>query len=107
MGIIKRGVLFISLLTSWSIMASGQDSTYVLSATSFYENGNLGLPDMTEWRFKEGNDSLWASPEYDHSSWQKLDSAAISNIDVDENGLFEAWFTIKIKLDSSFTKIPL
>jgi len=86
---------------------NGQDSTYVLSATAFSQTGYLPLPDMTKWFFHEGNDSVWASPVYDHSSWQKLDSATLVNIIVDENRRFEGWFTIRIKLDSSFIKIPL
>jgi two-component system NtrC family sensor kinase len=88
-------------------MAFGQDTTYVLSTTSFNENGYLRLPDMTEWRFHKGSDSIWAKPNYDHSTWQKLDSTVIRNINVDENGLFECWFTIRVRLDSSFTKLPL
>lgn len=103
----KLSIFLISIFSIMASTANGQDSTYVLSATSFSQTGYLRLPDMTEWRFHEGNDSVWGSPGYDHSSWKKLDSATLVNIVVDENRRFEGWFTIRIKLDSSFIKIPL
>ena len=66
-----------------------QDSTYVIPSSEIGKQGVLRLPDMTEWRFKEGNDTAWASPDFDHSQWQKLDSTEIVNIKVDEDGIFE------------------
>jgi two-component system NtrC family sensor kinase len=104
---VKLYVFFVTFLTLGTTGVRGQDSTYVLSATSFSESGYLPLPKMTEWRFHEGNDPLWANPNYDHSTWQKLDSMDFAEIKVDQNGLFECWLTIRIKLDSGFTKIPL
>ncbi|MFT7028631.1 MAG: signal transduction histidine kinase, partial [Marinoscillum sp.] len=84
-----------------------QDSTYVLSISIFDENGVMRLPDLKEWRFKEGNDTIWADPKFDRSDWVKLSPEEISAIEVNEDRVFEGWFTIKIKLDSSFYKQPL
>jgi len=100
-------ILISVLIFSGSGNLFAQDSTFVLSKSMFNKNGILQFPDLKEWHFKVGNDSSWANPNLDDSQWEKLDSSKIANFKVDENGLFEGWFRIRLKLDSSLKDIPI
>ena len=56
--LLVRRISLIIFLFSGCIGLFGQDSTYVLKSSMFNENGSFRLPDMTEWRFKKGNDPV-------------------------------------------------
>lgn len=101
-----KGVLLIYCLLVSRILFA-QDSTYVLSANRFNKEGYLELPKTSEWRFKAGNDTAWANPNFDHSQWQRLDSLDLMSLNVDDRGVFEGWFILTIRLDTSFTNTPL
>ncbi|MEM5564493.1 ATP-binding protein [Psychroserpens sp. AS72] len=87
-------------------IAHGQDSLYVLKASDIDKNGYYKIPELTEWEFKKGNDASWAKSDINDKSWTKLDSTAISKFKYDDDGYFEAWFRIKLKMDTTLTKQP-
>ncbi len=100
-----RSSILIIILFSFGI-AHGQDSLYVLKSTDIDTLGYFKIPELTEWEFKKGNDSTWAKSDIDDKSWTKLDSTAISKFKYDDDGYFEAWFRMKLKMDTTLTKQP-
>ncbi len=79
----------------------GQDSTLVLSAKMFDENNSFQLAEKGQWIFKKGNDVSWADPNLNTADWDTLRPVDLKADMADENGRLEAWFRLKIKLDSS------
>lgn len=53
------------------------------------------------WKFHDGDDSLWASKEYDDTKWQNIKS----NFGIQDSSLFNGigWFRLHIKIDSALT----
>jgi signal transduction histidine kinase len=100
--------LITSLLLLASIVESiGQDTTFVLSTDMYDESGWLSLPTMNNWLYRNGNNPEWAKTEFNISNWQRLDSTQFEELKEDKNGIFEAWFRIKIKLDTTFFEQPI
>jgi len=89
------------LLLLFFVHCFGQDSTLLLSAKMFDENNSLQLAEKGQWVFKKGNDLSWADPNLNTADWDTLRPVDLKADMADENGRLEAWFRLKIKLDSS------
>ena len=89
------------LLLLFFVHSYGQDSTLVLSAKMFDKNNSLQLAEEGQWVFKKGNDLSWADPNLNTADWDTLRPVDLKADMADENGRLEAWFRLKIKLDSS------
>ena len=98
-------VFLISLSILVVSKTSGQNQVFVFTPDQL-EKGTLNLPDITNWKFKKGSDSLWSDPKFDDSSWTSLDSSDIVNLKTDDSGFFEGWFRFKFKLDGEFEDLP-
>ena len=94
----KRIIILIFLIYSSTI--SAQDSTLVLSYDMFNELGEISLATKDTWLFKTGRDSTYTKANA--KDWIKLKPSEINAKLADENGRFEGWFRIKIKLDETF-----
>ena len=94
----KRIIILIFLIYSSSSIA--QDSTLVISHDMFNENGEISLATKGAWLFKAGRDSTYTKANA--KEWIELKPAAITEKLADENGKFEGWFRIKIKLNETF-----
>jgi two-component system NtrC family sensor kinase len=57
--------------------------------------------DVSGWIFHQGNDTSWAKKDIDLSGWKTLKPTELSLKYADSTGKVEAWFRVKIKLDSS------
>ena len=75
-------VFLISLSILVVSKTSGQNQIFVFTPDQL-EKGTLNLPDITNWKFKKGSDSLWSDPNFDDSSWTSLDSSDIVNLKTD------------------------
>ncbi|NVK48261.1 MAG: hypothetical protein HWE09_00740 [Cyclobacteriaceae bacterium] len=98
-------VFFISLSILVVSKTFGQNQVFILTPDKL-EKDNLNLPDITNWKFKKGNDSLWSDPSFDDSSWTSLDSSDIANLKPDDSGFFEGWFRFKFKFEGEFEDLP-
>ncbi len=94
---IKRIIFFI-LLASANL--SGAQETTVFRIDS--ENAK-GVELDSYWKFQEGDNSLWAAPDFDDTPW---DTINIGSLD-DSNFKGIGWFRIHLKFDSSLASFPL
>jgi serine phosphatase RsbU (regulator of sigma subunit) len=96
-------VLLIALFLQGIIKGQPVDTVYVHADS--IENGNVTLNDV--WLFKSGDDTLWASPDFDDSGWDKLrtripfDDAA----EIPWTGI--GWYRTVIRIDSSLRFKPV
>ncbi len=85
----------------------GQDEVLVLDTSKFESLESIWLADTGNWVFKKGHDPAWANPDLNTSSWDTLRPTQIKTEMADENGRFEGWFRVRIKLDSTFEGLQI
>ena len=100
-------LLTVAILLSSIFYGTAQDTTIVLSASMFNNEGKIYLGEIEHWLYKQGNDPSWADPGISVKNWQHLNPADITKKNADQNGRLEGWFRMKIKLDSSFSQVSL
>jgi len=97
-----RNTIKIILLLLLPVIARAQNSIINVKAENFnkeYDSYSLG--NVGGWVFHQGNDTNWAKKDIDLSSWKILKPTELSLKYADSTGRVEAWFRVKIKLDSS------
>jgi len=100
---IKLLQLLILILLPFLINAQSYDTVYVF-ADSIKEN-TISLDDV--WRYHPGDDTLWASPNYDDSEWDTL-RTNIRLEDIPENTWKgNGWFRKIIVIDSLLINKPI
>ncbi|WP_295233445.1 ATP-binding protein [Sediminibacterium sp.] len=65
------------------------------------EYDSYAFGDVSGWIFHQGNDTSWAKKDIDLSGWEAIKPTELSLKYADSTGKVEAWFRVKIKLDSS------
>ncbi|MEE9450070.1 MAG: hypothetical protein V3V72_08450, partial [Ignavibacteriaceae bacterium] len=97
--------LIISLLILLPIFVKAQsfDTVYVF-ADSIKEN-SISLNEV--WRYHPGDDSTWASPEFDDSAWDTLKSRMVIEDLPEDTWKGIGWFRTVIKIDSSLRYKPI
>ena len=96
-----RNTIKIILLLLLPVIARAQNSIINVKAENFnkeYDSYSLG--NVGGWVFHQGNDTNWAKKDIDLSSWKILKPTELSLKYADSTGRVEAWFRVKIKLDS-------
>ncbi|GAB3953355.1 hypothetical protein GCM10028805_36910 [Spirosoma harenae] len=84
-----------------------QQTTVTLSKRMFDANQLINLSSMRGWVFKAGHNPAWASPGLNTSDWAQRTPSTLSVSDTDKTGRAEGWFRLAIRLDSTFSDIPL
>jgi len=91
-------------LTSNSV--SAQDNVVLLTA-DMIEVDVIFLGQIDGWVFKAGNLPGAANPDFDTSDWINLKPSALNNSNLNESGVIDGWFRIRIQVDSTLSDIPL
>ncbi len=81
-----------------------QDKVIHFKEEMFTTFNTLALFGDVEWKYTNKYDSLWKYPEYDDTHWKSIQIQDFSPSYASEDGKIEAWFRIKIKVDSSLVK---
>ncbi|MFC3879811.1 sensor histidine kinase [Algoriphagus namhaensis] len=84
-----------------------QEEVVTLDDGMFRSHQRIFLAPLGGWLFKQGHDPKWADPEFNVSTWEKMNPTAMSPAMEDENGRIEGWFRIKIRLDDSLKDLPM
>ena len=84
-----------------------QENVVTLSTSQFQSHQRLFLAPLNGWVFHKGNNPAWAEENIDLSDWKKFNLTELNASMEDETGRVEGWFRIKIKLDNSFSEMPL
>ena len=87
----------ILILLPFFIKAQSFDTVYVF-ADSIKEN-SISLDGV--WRYHPGDDSTWASPEFDDSDWDTLKTRMVIEDLPEDTWKGIGWFRTVIKIDSS------
>lgn len=92
----------------WSVACCfAQDTVVTIAASDFNTHEQLYLAPLDGWVFHKGTNSDWATIGLDTSDWKRMNPTGLSTSLEDETGRIEGWFRLKIKLDTSFSEIPL
>ncbi|MVM35895.1 histidine kinase [Spirosoma sp. HMF4905] len=83
-----------------------QDTTLVLNK-GMMPDQLIDLAMTTGWFYKAGHNPAWARPNLNTSNWLKRNPSTLSIKDADSTGRLEGWFRLRIRLDSSFSNLPL
>jgi len=100
---IKLLQLLILILLPFLINAQSYDTVYVF-ADSIKEN-SISLDGV--WLYHQGDDSSWASPEFDASAWDTLKSRMVIEDLPRDTWEGIGWFRTVIKIDSSLRFKPI
>ncbi len=68
------------------------------------DSGRFDLP--LEWRFHPGDDPAWASPGFDDSAWEKVDTRLRRGA-VAEGFAGLGWFRLRLRVEASLRGVPL
>ncbi len=71
------------------------------------ENDVIMLGQLDGWRYTSGNVANGAYPNLDLTDWQTVRPTDISDSLLNNRGVVDGWFRIRVRLDSSLTDIPL
>lgn len=97
----KRLLLILILLSG--LVANAQDQPGITVIT----RDSLPMNLMEQWRYHEGNDTVWAKPEFDDSEWHPVRSLLIKseNPGIDFRG--RGWMRLHVFIDSTLAGEPL
>lgn len=97
-------IIFYALLQLASTTyASSADTTYIQPDT--LKAGLIRLDGV--WKYHPGDDSVWASPDYDDSNWDTLRTRMPSTFTSQEFWKGIGWFRTNIRIDSSLINQPI
>ena len=102
-----RLLLTLLFLGMWLVPSQAQDSTIVLNTGMFSDDGQINLSASPNWIYHPGNNPTWASADLITTGWVKRAPITLKVKDADQNGRVEAWFRLKIRLDSTFSGFPV
>lgn len=95
----------------WLIMygahSLAQDSTLTLTNRMFGADQAINLSVVPGWLFKSGHILDGAKPDINTTGWTNRGPSTLSIKDANKNGYVEAWFRLKVRLDSTFDKLPI
>jgi len=98
---------YISTIIVFCIISNtiyAQDKVIHFKEDMFTKFNTLPLYGDVEWKYTNKYDSLWKYPDYDDTHWQTIQIQDFSPSYASDDGKIEAWFRIKIKVDSSLVK---
>jgi signal transduction histidine kinase/DNA-binding response OmpR family regulator len=96
------------LLFGFSLLPTlAQDTTLVLSTRMFGPYHQINLSALKGWIYQPGHNPTWASPTLHTAGWLHKSPAELSARDANFAGKAEGWFRSRIRLDSTFTGIPV
>ncbi len=87
--------------------AYSQDTTVVLSRDMFDHEQVILLSESDGWVYHQGNDPSWADPDLDTSDWEVMKPSDLTIAHAGESGIFEGWFRLRFKIDSTLAEMPL
>ncbi|GAB2553609.1 hybrid sensor histidine kinase/response regulator transcription factor [Spirosoma areae] len=100
--------LFTVLLFGLSLPHTlAQDTTLVLSTRMFDQYHLINLSTLKGWVYRPGHNPTWANPTLNTAGWLNKTPAELSAKDANPAGKAEGWFRSRIRLDSTFTGLPV
>lgn len=94
--------LLIFIINSY-LFAQG-DNSFILTAKLLKENIIFHLPHV--WKYHSGDNNAWASPGFNDSSWENINTGLSDNEMHEQKWIGEGWFRYHLEIDSSlFGKI--
>jgi two-component system, NtrC family, sensor kinase len=103
----KSVLAIIFYLLATCLPMHAQESAVTLSKDQFAGIQRIFIGKMDGWMFKAGADSSGINHPNLDSGWRSLNPSELSPEMADQDGRFEGWFTIKIRLDSNLSTYPL
>ena len=94
---------YIFLLAANTIYASSIDTIYV--HLDSLKDGRIGLDNF--WKYHQGDDSIWANPNYNDSDWDTLKTRMTSSDTPNNFWKGIGWFRTNIRIDSSLRNQPV
>ena len=82
-----------------------QEGLVELRADMFQENKAIDLSHLEGWRFKAGNRSEWAQPDWNTADWKKITPSQLAGQSKKGNSQVEGWFRIRLRLKEDLEAI--
>ncbi len=77
------------------------NEVFTLTADALQEGKSVELNKLT-WKYHAGDDAAWANPQFDDSSWDKLEETVIKPEAIPKSGWNgRAWFRLYVQIDES------
>lgn len=101
-------LLLLAVLCCAGVVAAQQGEEFTLSAGQLAEGKSVEL-DKLRWKYREGDDPLWASADFDDSNWKTLTN---DEINADPHGALagwdgRAWFRLRMRVEEQLLNRPL
>jgi two-component system, NtrC family, sensor kinase len=105
--LMSRGCVLFMLCLFTNVMPVhiiAQDRLIILTDTMLNNFELIRLSNLDGWRYSSTYDSTWADPDYNDAHWESINLKDFSLSHAGSTGKIEAWFRIKITIDSSLVK---
>ncbi len=105
---IRLACLFVFLCVL-TFSAWAQNAKTVALNADTLRDGKIFSLNKLQWKYHAGDNTAWASPEFDDGDWKRLTNDEI-NFDPAatlENWNGQAWFRLKLNVDESLVNQPL
>ncbi|MBA2494730.1 MAG: SpoIIE family protein phosphatase [Acidobacteria bacterium] len=77
------------------------NEVFTLTADALQDGKSVELNKLT-WKYHAGDDAAWANPQFDDSSWDKLEETVIKPEAIPKSGWNgRAWFRLYVQIDES------
>ena len=90
-------------IPSWRDRFSG--ATLISLERLTNKNGSIEL--FENWKYQEGDDSTWSSPDYDDKNWRRANPLLPPETVDSINWTGKGWFRLNLNVDSSLWNYPL
>jgi len=85
---------------------AAQESVISLSADKI-DTEVIYLSQLDGWVYKSGNVDDGANPDLNTTDWIDLKPSALNDSHLNDKGIIDGWFRIRVRIDSSLSDIPL
>jgi two-component system, NtrC family, sensor kinase len=97
----NTSIIFVFLLLFNTEKLESQDGVLHVTKDMFTIYNTIPFHGNVEWKYTTIYDSLWLDSNYIDDHWQSISIKNFSPNNTHTNGIVEAWFRIKIKVDST------
>ena len=86
-----------------------QADPFPLTAENLRLDPDVGINlSRAGWRYRSGDDALWAAPDHDDSEWERLPRTRVAPDALPRDGWNgRAWFRLRVRVDDALADRPL
>ncbi|CAN5538855.1 hypothetical protein BH18ACI1_BH18ACI1_13330 [soil metagenome] len=86
----------------FAVNVQAQDNKVFTLTADVLQNGKSVELNKLTWKYHAGDDTAWANPQFDDSSWDKLEETVIKPEAIPKSGWSgRAWFRLRVQIDES------